>query len=198
MDMVIKRTRTRLSPEKRREQLLNSALDVFARRGIGRGGHADIAEMANVSVATVFNYFPTREDLVEQVLIHVESRFNKLLTHSLNDEMPTAKAKLTNLTDCLIKAVIEQHDWLKVWFEWSTSVRDDIWPLFIKTNKNNLQKLTSVFEQGLTAGEFSRSQSASDLAHMFHGTCYVLYLQTHLTLDPDIMQRQADSYLQSL
>ncbi len=29
MDMVIKRTRTRLSPEKRREQLLNSALDVL-------------------------------------------------------------------------------------------------------------------------------------------------------------------------
>ena len=60
MDTITKKPRTRLSPEKRKQQLLDYSIEVFSRRGIGRAGHADIAEMANVSVATVFNYFPTR------------------------------------------------------------------------------------------------------------------------------------------
>ncbi|EMQ43494.1 hemagglutinin/protease regulatory protein [Vibrio cholerae O1 str. NHCC-006C] len=49
------------------------ALEVFAKRGIGRGGHADIAQ---VSVATVFNYFPTREDLVDDVLNFVVRQYS--------------------------------------------------------------------------------------------------------------------------
>lgn len=54
MDASIeKRPRTRLSPQKRKLQLMEIALEVFAKRGIGRGGHADIAEIAQVSVATV-------------------------------------------------------------------------------------------------------------------------------------------------
>ena len=55
-------------------------VEVFARRGIGRGGHADIAEIAQVSVATVFNYFPTREDLVDDAN-YVVRQFNFSLTN---------------------------------------------------------------------------------------------------------------------
>ena len=47
---------------------MECAIEVFSRRGIGRAGHAEIAEQAKVSVATVFNYFNTREELVDEVL----------------------------------------------------------------------------------------------------------------------------------
>ena len=83
MDTITKKPRTRLSPEKRKQQLLDYSIEVFSRRGIGRAGHADIADMANVSVATVFNYFPTREALVEQVLMEVATQFNALLTECI-------------------------------------------------------------------------------------------------------------------
>ena len=66
--------RRRLAPEERKRLLLNDAVEVFAARGIGRGGHTEIAEMGGVSVATVFNYFNTREDLVDAVLNEVEVR----------------------------------------------------------------------------------------------------------------------------
>ena len=118
MDTIAKRTRTRLSPEKRKEQLLNFALDVFARRGIGRAGHADIADMANVSVATVFNYFPTREALVEEVLTQVEQNFKAMMDENLASDQPFEQ-QLTAICYHLIEEVVEQKDWLKVWFEWS-------------------------------------------------------------------------------
>jgi len=63
--------RKRLPPEERRAQLLATALEVFARRGFGRAGHAEIAEAAGVAVSTVFVYFKTREALVGAVLAEV-------------------------------------------------------------------------------------------------------------------------------
>ena len=36
MDSIAKRPRTRLSPQKRKQQLMEIALEVFARRGIGQ------------------------------------------------------------------------------------------------------------------------------------------------------------------
>ncbi|PSW04639.1 TetR/AcrR family transcriptional regulator [Photobacterium lipolyticum] len=198
MDTIVKKTRTRLSPEKRKQQLLDFALDVFARRGIGRAGHADIAEMANVSVATVFNYFPTREALVEQVLVQVENRFSQLLTQCLEDQDTSLHARLTGITHNLIDAVIEQQDWLKVWFEWSTSVREEIWPQYISGNKSSLKRVTDIFAQGIEKGELAADKTPDDLAHLLHGICYILYLQANRHPDQDKMREQAQSYLDTV
>src|SRR5260370_20686973 len=58
----------RLDPAERKPQLLQCAIRVFARRGLGGAHHAEIAREAHVSVPTVFFYFPTREALVMAVL----------------------------------------------------------------------------------------------------------------------------------
>lgn len=80
------RRRTRLSPEARRDQLMECAVEVFSRRGIGRAGHAEIAEQAKVSVATVFNYFNTREDLVDEVLTEIEAFVQQILEQAYNGQ----------------------------------------------------------------------------------------------------------------
>lgn len=108
---IEKRPRTRLSPQKRKLQLMEIALEVFATRGIGRGGHADIAEIAQVSVATVFNYFPTREDLVDDVLTHVVRQFSNFLADNIDLDLH-AKDNLTNITTKTISLVIEDCHWL--------------------------------------------------------------------------------------
>lgn len=198
MDTLVKKTRTRLSPEKRKQQLLDFALDVFARRGIGRAGHADIAEMANVSVATVFNYFPTREALVEQVLVQVENRFSQLLTQCLEDHNTSLHARLTGITHNLIDTVIDQQDWLKVWFEWSTSVREEIWPKYISENKSSLKRVTEIFANGIEKGELAADKTPDDLAHLLLGICYILYLQVNRHPDQEKMREQAQSYLNTV
>ena len=85
MPAVIRR-RTRLSPEARREQLMQCAIEVFSKRGLGRAGHAEIAELAQVSVATVFNYFSSREQLVDNVLIQIEDFFSDIPTFTRNQK----------------------------------------------------------------------------------------------------------------
>ncbi|MBY5947555.1 TetR/AcrR family transcriptional regulator [Photobacterium rosenbergii] len=193
MDTIAKRTRTRLSPEKRKEQLLNFALDVFARRGIGRAGHADIADMANVSVATVFNYFPTREALVEEVLTQVEQHFKAMVDENFASVQPFEQ-QLTAICYHLIDEVVEQKDWLKVWFEWSTSVREDIWPHFVSSNQDNFSKIAEKFEQANLPGNLS----AYDLAWQFQGLCYIVYLQANISPEREEMQALADNHIKAL
>ena len=59
----LEKKRIRLSPEDRRAQLLDVAVQVYGDLGLGKANHSDIAKAAGVSTATVFNYFPTVEDL---------------------------------------------------------------------------------------------------------------------------------------
>lgn len=47
-----------------RETIMRAALKLFARRGFDAVTVAEIARAASVSEKTVFNYFPTKEDLV--------------------------------------------------------------------------------------------------------------------------------------
>jgi AcrR family transcriptional regulator len=47
-----------------RSAIAAAALQLFAERGFDAASVAEVARAADVSVATVFNYFPTKEDLV--------------------------------------------------------------------------------------------------------------------------------------
>jgi len=47
-----------------RQRIVDAALELFDQRGFDRVPVAEVARLAEVSEATVFNYFPTKEDLV--------------------------------------------------------------------------------------------------------------------------------------
>ncbi|RXJ72458.1 LuxR family transcriptional regulator [Veronia nyctiphanis] len=192
------RVRTRLSPKQRKEQLLNCALSAFSRRGIARAGHADIADVANVSVATVFNYFPTRDELVDAVLAEAEREFTAILSNSVSEEPNSLRAALNRVTAEVIDAALDEQDWLKIWFEWSTSIRENIWPQFAKTNQKFIDKLAEQFQAGLARNELNTEHSPADLANMVNGVIYMLYLQANQHADKEQLTGKAQSYINVL
>ena len=197
MDTVKKRPRTRLSPQKRKEQLHDIAIEVFARRGIGRGGHADIAEIAQVSVATVFNYFQTREDLVDEVLNQVEKHYSEFINLSIDTDA-SAEYNLNTLTNNIINSAIIGENWMKVWFEWSTSTREEVWPLFLTSNESNQKKMELMFANAMARGEICDRHSSADLTNLFHGICYSLYVQANRNPDPEYLAKVKANFLDML
>ena len=59
-----------LSPEKR-SRYLNSALKLFVVNGIKNTSTAAIAKDAGTAAGTLFIYFPTKQDLIHELVIQI-------------------------------------------------------------------------------------------------------------------------------
>lgn len=59
-------TRRRLTPEERRKQILQAAIQYFAEVGFD-GGTRDLARRLGVTQPLIYRYFPSKEDLIRQV-----------------------------------------------------------------------------------------------------------------------------------
>ncbi|BCN25019.1 LuxR family transcriptional regulator [Vibrio alfacsensis] len=173
------------------------ALEVFARRGIGRGGHADIADIAQVSVATVFNYFPTREDLVDEVLNHVVRQYSNFLSDNIDLDLH-ARENISNITNAMLELVSQDCHWQKVWFEWSASTRDEVWPLFVSTNRTNQLLVQNMFIKAIERGEVCDQHEPEHLANLFNGICYSLFVQANRTSNDSELATLTASYLNML
>ena len=62
--------RKRLSQEERRTQIIEVAMDLFARKGFKGATTRAIAEVAGVSEAIIFRHFATKEDLYDAIIEH--------------------------------------------------------------------------------------------------------------------------------
>lgn len=165
--------RRRLAPEERKRLLLNDAVEVFAARGIGRGGHTEIAEMGGVSVATVFNYFNTREDLVIAVLDEVEAQLLNLAEeiYSQGDEPLVA---IQNHIKAFIDMCETNPAYVKVWLEWSCSIREEIWPQYISFQNKLLEMIAKQIDKAIKSGDLPSGLSATERARWLLGNSQML------------------------
>ena len=165
--------RRRLAPEERKRLLLNDAVEVFATRGIGRGGHTEIAEMGGVSVATVFNYFNTREDLVEAVLNEADARFLALAEeiYSQGDEPLDA---IQNHIKAFLQMCETNPSYIKVWLEWSCSIREGIWPQYIGFQNKLLEMIAKQIDKAIKNGDLAPGLAAPERARWLLGNSQML------------------------
>ncbi|WP_337999967.1 TetR/AcrR family transcriptional regulator [Aeromonas hydrophila] len=178
------RRRTQLSPEARRNQLMECAIEVFSRRGIGRAGHAEIAEQAKVSVATVFNYFNTREELVDEVLAEIERFVHQMLEQAYTGQGPVSDS-IRRHVKLFVDAAYDQPDHASIWLEWSSSVREEVWPRYAKLLDKALERIAPHLQRAMDAGEIQSVLSAQDLARSLTGFGYVMMQMINQPQRPD-------------
>lgn len=135
--------RTRLSPEARRAQLLETAMDVFAEMGLERAGHGDIAKRANVSTATVFNYFPTRTALVDAVLGKIES-FTDDMFSRIPAECNNRRHRILQLASAFQQMVSERPSATKTQLKWGVSFDPDIRPAYLAFQGRMLDRMVAI------------------------------------------------------
>jgi len=185
--------RTRLSPDARRAQLLNCAVSVFARDGLGRGNHAAIAELAGVSVATVFHYFPTRDALVAAVLDQVETFFLDLAEETHRQQGPLPEILVAH-GEAFLRAAETHGEYVRVWLDWSTAIRENVWPRFLSFQERLIAIVASSVERGRERGEVAASIDPEDTARLFVGNAHMAALMTFAPpsgLDLDHLVRRA-------
>jgi len=79
--------RTYLKAEARRQQILEIAKDVFARRGVRDANVADICEAAKIGRGTLYQYFENKNDLLRAVMDGICDR----ITQTIAKRSPVAQ-----------------------------------------------------------------------------------------------------------
>ena len=142
-----------------RERILESACELIAVEGIDDVRIARVAMGAGVSTALVHHYFDTREELLEQALLH---SFELAADERFGDEAAD-DAETGSATQALAHAIRtslpergeSEREWV-LWVElWLRAVRDpELQPVAAKLYARYRSWLGSVIEAGVASGEF--------------------------------------------
>ncbi|MCK8671341.1 TetR/AcrR family transcriptional regulator [Rhodococcus sp. HM1] len=74
-----------------RQRMLDAARRLFAERGVDGSTIEDIADLAGVSRATVFNYFPSKDDLITALHASHMDALTTLIDQLLAQDLTTAE-----------------------------------------------------------------------------------------------------------
>src|SRR3954453_1197747 len=112
---------TRTAPER----ILESACDMIAAEGIDEVRIARVATRAGASTALVHHYFSTREELLEQALIHsFEQAGEERFQRRADAEETATQAPAAGPAESLPSPVPQEREWV-LWVElWLRAVRE--------------------------------------------------------------------------
>lgn len=135
--------RKRLSPEERKTQLLEAAIDLFAEKGLGEAKHADIARRVGISTAATFVYFPTREALLASVVDEI-GRFFLATFDDVEPQPGDAPQILKTLAHIALEHVETHPSYVRVWLGWSTRFDDGMRSRYLDFQEQLLTKLSEI------------------------------------------------------
>ncbi|MBV8140353.1 MAG: TetR/AcrR family transcriptional regulator [Deltaproteobacteria bacterium] len=194
--MPAKTSRSRARPleqPERKAALLQTAIRVFARRGLGGARHSEIAREAGVSVPTVFFYFPTREVLVRDVLNEV-ANFYEDMTERIHASNRPAPEVVLAAARAFGDSVVTHPDYACIVLEWSTSIRSELWPLYLQFQEKVVGIVADTVRRWRVETGSPRVKDAENDARVIAVTGYV-HAQMKITR---VQQSKIDRFLQTV
>jgi len=88
--------------EQRRQEILHAAFEEFRSKGLREASVADIARRADIGKSTIYEYYPSKEELVREVGSWVLRQFSEELRSSFSDDM-TLTEQLCSYLDSFFK-----------------------------------------------------------------------------------------------
>ncbi|MGS4986000.1 TetR/AcrR family transcriptional regulator [Pseudosulfitobacter sp. RP-4] len=163
--------RKRLTPDERRKQLLEGAISFFASEGFD-GGTRDLAERMGVTQPLIYNYFPTKEDLIRDVYETVfVGRWRSEWTDLLSDRSVPLQDRLVRFYERYTE-VIFSPDWIRIYLHAALKGFDinSKWVSFVEAHLLRLICNEIRHEHGFpTLKEVEISPVEIDTFWLFHG-----------------------------
>jgi AcrR family transcriptional regulator len=144
------------APRSSRERILEAACDLIAAEGIDDVRIARVATRAGASTALVHHYFSTREELLEEALIHSFERAGEERFGEQGEVEETATQALARaIGDCLPLAGPQEREWV-LWVElWLRAVREPgLRPVAARLYERYRRWMAALILAGTESGEF--------------------------------------------
>ena len=137
------------------ERILEAACELIAADGIDGVRIARVANRAGASTALVHHYFSTRDELLEQALVHsFEQAGDERFQRGDHDETAT-RALARGIAQCLPFGGPQEREWV-LWVElWLRAVREpDLRPVAARLYSRYRDWMAGLIRAGAESGEF--------------------------------------------
>jgi len=98
-----------MSKEEKKELIMKTALNLFAKRGFYNTTIADIAREMGMSVGNMYNYFPSKESLAKELLIYTSKKFGEEI-RKINEMDISSKEKIKKIVELYFKKAEEEPE----------------------------------------------------------------------------------------
>lgn len=164
----------RMSPEARKAHLLQGLLHVCAAKGLGEAYHSDVAEWAGVSVPTMFHYFPSKEQMVDEVTTEVYRFLIAEVVEPHFEEPENAATSIVNILMAFCDAIDTHPDHIRVWLEWSVAIRGDLWTKYLEFYHAALRGVRVVLLRGLRDGSIVKDVNLDVASRVIVGGAHMI------------------------
>ena len=150
-----------------RDRILEAACDLIAAQGIDEVRIARVAQRAGASTALVHHYFSTREELLEQALVH---SFDHIADERFGPDPPPPESATEGLAraiaQCLPEPGVLERDFL-LWVElWLRASRDPaLRPGAARLYGRYREWIADAITAGVDSGEFASVDVAATADH---------------------------------
>jgi AcrR family transcriptional regulator len=148
------------------ERILEAACDLIATDGIDEVRIARVANRAGASTALVHHYFSTREELLEQALVHSFEQAGDERFQGPDGAHETAtRALARGIEECLPLPGSQEREWV-LWVElWLRAVREPVLrPVAARLYRRYRAWIAGLIRAGVDSGEFRQDLDAEAVA----------------------------------
>ncbi|MCF8462059.1 MAG: TetR/AcrR family transcriptional regulator [Flavobacteriales bacterium] len=162
--------------EERKAQILEAALEVFAKHSFQGASISEVAIKANVSKGLIYNYFKSKEEILK-VIIH--DLFDELVEKmQIDSNQAMTREDFVSFIDISIDEVVANPDRWKLYM--SLSLQPAVTPLLMEEMMPKVQPLLT------RLNNYFMEQGHDDpLAMMRYYSAIMDGVQMHILLDPE-------------
>jgi AcrR family transcriptional regulator len=92
------------------EAILEASIQVLLREGYGKLTTTRIAEVAGVSIGSLYQYFPNKRSILNEIMVRHMAIMADRITRAVNQPLPTPKARINAAVKAFIEVKRERCD----------------------------------------------------------------------------------------
>lgn len=187
--------KNRLSGDERRQQIIEKAAEVFAKKGVMGTRTRDIAEVCNINEALIYRHFASKEELYQAAMIYSYDL-------AIRSWKSVAKGH-TNGLSALLAVFLAQFKMLNenpvlcanLWHGMASTTHDPIMKEHAKRQLNSYQLfIKGLIEQGVKDGSIKPEIDPELGAWLLRGSTYNFMLHGILNLEASSDARDPERY----
>lgn len=141
-----------------------------------------------MSTPTVFLYMPNRQALIDAALDEVAAYLVAMVESAAASERD-AGAQLLAVMRAFANTIDSDPDYVKVFLNWSTVVRDDTWPQYLVFQDQILDTLGDIITAGIAAEDLPAIVDPVSGAHLVMGSAHMIAQMKFRGRSPDAIDR---------